>query len=464
MRYNSNWLQGVNELDPFESSFLKSGIRYLLCLSNKEGVDASWLQCELTRLIADIDDMISSQLNAFLHHKTFQQMEARWRSLFLLSSLPLHKSKVKIKLLDMNWSDISNDLNQSYSVQASQLYNKIGNLELNLLGGEPFGTICIDHFVSMELDEETGLDDIYTLDLMAKLGEILLCPFVLSVDDHFFSGTGAEWIADTKRINKILQHEEYEAWQNFRLHPASKFIGLVIPKVLIRQDYKNHKAKFIFNESHNPLFGNAVFAFAATLLIEFQRVNWFGFLKARNIKGNTGAIVNNDNAKRSAGYLAKPKTDIKLNDTKAKFYSEQGFIPLTCNYLTEKVYLYGNNSVFNANGIRDKEVLSQLQITLLACRIAHYLKAQSRNMIASTMNANECQNHLQRWIEGYTSNSSTSDEAVLAQYPLSKAKISVEESPNTQSFHCELRMVPQYHYDALAIEVFLTTKFEKGEK
>lgn len=459
---NSNWQTAFNQLDSNEGDFLQKAIEYLVCLTG-DIASPSILNSVITRLVAQIDDSVSAQLSYVLHHNDFQHLEANWRSLYHLTLLPLNRNKAKLKLLDMSWNEISNDINQSYSLENTQLYNKIGNNELNTLGGEPFGCICIAYGIAMEIDERTGFDDIYTLELMAKLGEILLCPFILAVDDDFFAGRGTEWLVDTVRVSKILHSEDYQSFQILRRYPCSKFIGLALPKLLVREKYQYHQAGFVFNELNKPLLTYAVFAFASIVLTEFQRVSWFGFLKARQVNNGYGAVVNIDKTDVIPELIARPKLNIKLNDTKAKFYAEQGFIPLTANYLTEKVYFYGNNSLFNAEKSWEDQVLSQIQITLIACRIAHYLKAQSRNIIASTKNAKECQLYLQKWIGTYASNLATSDEAMLAKYPINSAEVSVTEQAAQGCYHCILKMVPQYHYDAIAVEVLLTTKIEQGE-
>ncbi|NAX22322.1 type VI secretion system contractile sheath domain-containing protein [Vibrio sp. V39_P1S14PM300] len=465
MTLNSEWQTRFNQLDSKKSAFLQDALSLLSEIDVQILHSPSELKCAIQALIVSLDQQLSTQMDKILHHPAFSALYKNWRHLNQLAVLSINHQRTRLKLLDMGWQDVSADLNQAYSIRSSELYNKIGNKELNTLGGHPFGCVVFAHSVSLDISMLTDYDDLFTLELLSKLGESTLCPMILSPDSRFFANNGADWLSDINRIDKILNGPDYTAWQSLRNKPSARFLGLVMPNIQLRPPYLNAQVGFMYNENSDGVWGNSAFAFISVIMREHHRVNWFGFLKSRWNDKLQGAVVNVSQGDDSAQYLQIPQPDIHLFGKLATFYASSGFIPLTRSPMTDKYYFSGNNSVWQAGENDNERVLTQIQTTLMSCRIAHYLKVQVREMIGSFNTAAECEQFLSLWIEKYTSNVSYANEDTLARYPLSFAKVSVGTSASqTGTFHCTLRMVPQYQFDHFSGEVVLTTELEEASR
>lgn len=462
MQFNSQWQDAFNQLDNKDDSFITEAFSLLSLIDDNVLQSPLRAKSTIARLIARLDALLSKQLDSILHHPDLQKLERNWLGLKGLSSLPINYQRTKLKVLDMSWKEVSADVNQAYNTRSSTLYNMIGNRELNTLGGQPFGCIAFTHSISMEMDFDYDFDDIFTLELIGRLGESTLCPMIFSPGKNFFVNNQADWLSDIERIEKILSGPDYRSWQEIRRRPSSRFLGITMPEVLMRQPYKNSKVGFIYNESGSGLYGKAVFPFVSTIMREHHRVNWFGFLKSRWNDKHQGAVVNLKSKGIQAEYLASPQTDVSLFGHLSTFYAGQGFIPLTCSPLTNKYYFNGNNSIWQHGAADNDRVLTQIQTTLMCCRIAHYLKAQVREMIGSFSTASECEEFLTQWIEKFSSNVSFANEETLSKYPLSFAKIVVTESLSQPGcFSCTLRIAPQYQYDYFSGEIVLTTELNE---
>ncbi|PMJ92425.1 type VI secretion system contractile sheath large subunit [Vibrio sp. 10N.261.55.A7] len=458
MQLNTDWQNTFNDLDTKDNAFVEKALSLLSELDESILASPSSLITSITRLIANIDDQLSHQLNHILHDKEFERMHGNWLGIEGLVNLPVNKQRTRVRLLDLNWKEISADVNQAYSTKSSHLYNLVGNQELNTLGGHPFGSLLFTHRISMDIDLDTDFDDLFTLELLGKLGESTLCPVLLAPEEDFFVNSGADWLSDIDRIEKILLGPDYLTWQQLKGKPCARFIGLAMPSIRLRNRYSNCQAGFIYNESGNGLWGNAVFAFAATIMKEHHRVNWFGFLKSRWNDKYQGSIVNTPSLSEISRYLSNPITSVMLFGQISSFYAQQGFIPLTKSPLSDKFYFNGNNSIWKHNDNDNDKVLTQIQTTLMSCRIAHYLKVQVREMIGNFSTAAECEVFLTQWIEKFSSNVAFANEDTLAKYPLSFAKIQINESQTHKGhYSCTLRIVPQYQYDHFSGEVILTT-------
>src|SRR5580704_5710297 len=60
--------------------------------------------------IAQIDHLLSIQLNEVLHHPTFQKLEASWRGLMYLMSRTETSVNLKLKVLNCSKKDLLRDL------------------------------------------------------------------------------------------------------------------------------------------------------------------------------------------------------------------------------------------------------------------------------------------------------------------------------------------------------------------
>ncbi|EPJ50770.1 MAG: hypothetical protein OFPI_19240 [Osedax symbiont Rs2] len=460
--FAEHWQQEFNSLDRQKDSFLRDAIALIARIDVGAVQSPQAFKMRILQWLAVLDQRLSKQLSTVLAKDEFVALESLWRNLHSIATIPSAGRRVKIKMLDVSWSEIAHDLNTSSSIDRSCLYNFIGNRELNTLGGEPFGMFVVDHPISMEMGHEDEFDDIYTLELLALLGQSCLCPFTLTISDSFFGESGAGWISDPRRVGKILDGPDFDGWRRMRLQPEMKFIALVMPKILQRAPYKRLKIGFVFDEQSGVaqgLWGNAAFAFASIAIREFNRIGWFGFMKSRWQEKYQGAIINGPENANFDSSLQQPVPEIQLFGGLARFYLERGFIPVCHSPMTDKYFFYGNQSVWQPQQSEEEKVAGQIQAILMSCRIAHYLKVQIRNMIGSFDTVSECQNFLRNWIDDYSSNLQGADEKTLAKYPLNKGKVKVREIEDGTGgrFVCELLIQPQYQFDRHCGEILLST-------
>ncbi|PSW21399.1 hypothetical protein C9I98_05540 [Photobacterium sanctipauli] len=477
--------QQLNQLDSKDKAYLKDALSLLAQFDEGMLESPQALRASVNRLIAEIDRAVSEQLSALIHHPEFTQLESSWRGVETLVSLPVNYQKIKVKLLDLSWDGLSYELNTAVSLKRTSLYNLIGNRELNTSGGQPYGMIVVDHKVSMNF--ETDFDDLYTLELLAQMGDLCLCPFITSPADDFFGESGADWLSDTARVNKILEGPEFISWQRLRSLSISRFIGLTLPNVCLRRPYSNHSARqVVFTEYQDAnsnvsgpsasgasvsgqgmsgqggavqgLLGNSAFLFASIAIREFNRINWFGFMKSRWQDKYCGSLVNLPTSGSGTTATHQPSPDIRFITEMGGFYADSGFIPLCHSLTTDKYFFRGNASIWNHGKDDAEAVMGQIQTTLMICRIAHYLKVQIRGMMGNFQTAQECENFLNGWLDKYASNLSDADETTLAKYPLSKGRVEVREIEGQLGrYTCDVLVQPQYQFDNACGEVLIST-------
>ena len=77
------------------------------------------------QIIADLDELINTQLNAIIHNPKFQKLEASWRGLWLLARQADGTQHIKIRMLNISWSEVVKDVNRALEFDQSQLFKKI---------------------------------------------------------------------------------------------------------------------------------------------------------------------------------------------------------------------------------------------------------------------------------------------------------------------------------------------------
>ena len=419
------------------------------------------LDAMLQKMILSIDDRIGRQLEEVIQHKSFKNLEALWRNLDALISQGYPAGKVRIRILDMNWHQLSSDLSLSFSLRDSSLYRRIYQQEFSTYGGHPFGLLVINHSVTTDIETDRQHDDLFTLQLLGELGHEALCPVVTGVSKHFIGTSDADVWTDPKRLRRIFASADFADWRRLRSEPVSQFLGLTLPAIKVRDPWQNYHEGFLFNEQpvtgsdSHILWGNSAFALARNVLREFCRIHWFGFLRCGSNTRDGGAIVD----------LYQPVvTSLRITHSLEHFYSESGFIPLSSGYLDGKVGIFNNRSVHQPGGGENGEIHCMLQTTLLACRIGHYLKAQIRDKTGSYKTASDCEHELNSWLQKYTSNIDRAEEHILARYPLKASQASVTEDPDTGRFYCQISLQPQYQFDFLSSSIQLRTELGSVDK
>ncbi len=418
----------------------------------------------ISSLILAIDKQISRQLAVIMNHKKFKELEANWRSLLQLVTTEYSKVRVKLRLLDMSWYDISRDLNLSYDIKCSSLYYKIYSKELNTAGGLPFGVLVIAHHLTFDnnsLDNDLGndFDDIYTAQLLGELGDVCFCQILVGIDEYFFGDMPDVIMQNMDKLHRIVESDDFIPWQNLRNNASSRYLNIVLPNYLLRQAYQDYACGFVYNEvefaPHDSndtlgLWGNSVFLLAMNVMREFSRISWFGFLRAYDENGEHGAIVQLPNE-----MPVIPKMSLAIeNDNDL---AELGLTALTNVYLTDYYGFHSNSSVKAYHNDREK-MINMMQTNLMSCRFSHYIKVLLRDKIGNYDTPEECKAFLSAWISQYVMNSSFQDESVIAHYPLKSYDIKVRARPDDATIYdCDVTIEPQYQYDLSTVSILLTT-------
>ena len=369
-------------------------------------------------------------------------------------------------------------MERSLEWDQSLLYWKLHTNEFDMPGGEPYGAVICNFDISHK-----NATDIRTLRRVAAIAEAAFCTMLFSVDAKLFGLNSLSEMHSSLAPKKLFKEAEYRLWQLLRKDESSRFLGFLLPGVLLRKPWGMaavRRGKFPYRENCNDhahfLWGHPGFVLARILLREFEDVGWFSHIRGAPRDTLAGGIVagllpqiNVDTTDEVVCVL--PPAEIAITDSMERDLSECGLIAMVQCWQTPYSAFVSLPSLFEleVSNVESKDtnerVASQVQNILCASRFAHYIKVIMREKIGSFLTASECQEFIEDWLQGYAVGGDNITWATKARYPLRRAKVNVREKPMAPGhFVCDIHLMPHYQYDGLVGEVKLTTEIVGGQQ
>ncbi len=388
--------------------------------------------------IAEIDRMVSLQLNEVLHHPSFQKLEATWRGIWHLVTQSETSEMLKIKLLNVPKRDLLRDLQRALDFDQSAFFMKVYEEEFGVFGGSPFAALVGDYEFG-----RSG-EDIELLEKVSQVASAAHAPFLSAAAPEMINLTEYSQLTGIRDVGKVFDSTEYARWKGFRATDDSRYVALTLPHVLMREPYgKDTKQidEFAFEEGvdgrdHTKyLWGNAAYSLAARLTNSFARYGWCAAI--RGVEG--GGLVESmatHNFRTDEGDVAlKCPTEVSITDRREKELADQGFVPLVHCKGTDYAAFFSVQTA-NKPKLYDKpeananaRLSAQLPYMLAMSRFAHYLKAMMRDKLGSTMSRSQAELFLNQWIANYVIADDNASSSAKAEHPLREARIEVMEVP-----------------------------------
>ena len=181
--------------------------------------------------IAEIDSMLSEQMNEIMHASEFQQLEASWRGLKYQVDQTETSTTLKIQLLNASKKDLVRDLKAASEFDQSALFKKIYEEEYGTFGGAPFGMLVGDY------EFTRSPEDMYLLEEISHVAAAAHAPFISAASPELFGWDSFTDMSGPRDLAKIFDTVEYAKWKSFRASEDSRYVGLTLPHVLGRLPY-----------------------------------------------------------------------------------------------------------------------------------------------------------------------------------------------------------------------------------
>ena len=283
---NSSQVQKESDVDTIERLLGKKASKEPASASASRSVDIESLIHEIVKpyiipapdpqqaeLVTQVDQAISGQMRAILHYPDFQKLEAAWRMLqFLVSRIETDET-LKIYLIDISKAELAADLASTDQIQSAGSYNLLaGQSE-----AEPYAVILGGYTF------EQSSEDVKLLRRLGWVAQAVGAPLLTAADSHFAGCQSLTATPDPDDWRWQANSSAIPLWQELRHLPEAAYIGLVLPRFLLRLPYGKDTdpvEKFDFEEfsafaGHEQyLWGNSAAICACLLAGAFREFGW----------------------------------------------------------------------------------------------------------------------------------------------------------------------------------------------
>ncbi|MCX6614004.1 MAG: type VI secretion system contractile sheath large subunit, partial [Acidobacteria bacterium] len=185
----------------------------------------------INQRIAQIDHLLSLQLNEILHHADFQKLEGSWRGLRHMVFNSNTSANLKIRVLNSTKKDLLRDMQRAPEFDQSALFKKIYEEEYGVFGGAPYGALIGD----FEFGKHP--EDVELLEKISQVAAAAHAPFFAAAAPSLVNLDSWTQIDAPRDLAKVFDSTEYAKWKGFRQSEDSRYVGLCLPRTLGRLPY-----------------------------------------------------------------------------------------------------------------------------------------------------------------------------------------------------------------------------------
>ena len=403
------------------------------------------LQRTFDGAIALIDQKLSAQLNAIIHHPRFLQLEGTWRGLNYLVMNSETGTALKLRVSNISKRELNRDLTRAVEFDQSQLFKQIYENEFGIAGGEPYGALIGDY------EWTAHPDDIETLRLVSQVAAAAFAPFISGIGARMFGFQEWPELSKPRDLAKILETQEYTKWRSLRDSEDARFVNLVMPRVIARLPYGAATKpidEFAYEEAPFDASGaalamkhgeycwmNAAYVMGARLTDAFAKTGFCTAIRGAENGGKVENLPYHVFTSDDGDLDAKCPSEIGITDRREKELSDLGFLPIVHYKNTDYSVFFGAQSIqkpkkYDRPAATANAALSaRLPYLMATSRFAHYLKVIARDWIGSFMEATDAERRMNRWINNYVNSNESAGPEMKARFPLREARVEVSEIP-----------------------------------
>ena len=278
-------------------------------------------------LVAAVDASIAKLMQTILHHPDFQAIEAAWRALYFLVSRLETDADLKLYLLDISKAELAADLGATEDLRSTGTYRLLVEQTVETPGAEPWAVLAGNYTFNQTRE------DVELLGRMAKIASQAGAPFISAAGGHILGCDSLAETPDPDDWQRLPDAEGSQAWKALRRLPEAPYLGLAIPRFLLRLPYGSDTdsiEEFEFEEmsdvpNHDDyLWGNPCCACVYLLGRAFTHHGWN--LRPGVIQDIEGLPLHV--YKKQGESKIKPCAEVVLTERAAEIILDKALMPL----------------------------------------------------------------------------------------------------------------------------------------
>jgi len=419
----------------------------------------------ISNRIAQLDEMITKQLNEVMHNDEFQKLEGSWRGMHFLVMNTETSTSLKLRLMNVSKADLLKDLEKAVEFDQSALFKKVYEEEYGTFGGHPYSMMVGDY--------EFGRhpQDMALLEKLSQVAAAAHAPFIATANPKLFDLDGWTQLGIPRDLAKIFESAELIKWRSFRESEDSRYVTLTLPRALIRLPYGPDTVPVEGLDFREDVDGrdHKKYAWTSSAWVLTQRITnafalhgWVAAIRGVEGGGKVEGLPTHTFKTDEGDIALKCPTEIAITDRREKELNDLGFITLCHCKGTDYAAFFGGATtnkpkVYNLDAANANARLSaMLPYMLNASRFAHYLKAIMRDKVGSFMTKDNVSSYLNNWIANYVLLSDDAGQETKAKYPLREARVDVTEIPGKPGcYNAVVFLRPHFQLEELTASIRL---------
>jgi type VI secretion system protein ImpC len=438
--------------------------------------DTTYVVAAIQTRIAQIDEILQTQLDLILHHKAFQALEASWRGLHYLVDKSETGTHLKIRLLNASKTELVKDIESAVEFDQSALFKQIYEAEYGTYGGNPFSVLIGDYAFGRDPQ------DVATLSGIAGVAAAAHAPFIAAASAALFDWEGFSDMNKPRDLAKIFETAELIKWRSFRDGEDSRYVTLTLPRIMMRYPY-GPKTKPVDGlnytevldgsdaDHENYLWGNPAYALGARITDAFAKYRWCAAIRGAEGGGMVEDLPIYTFKTENGDITFKCPTEVSITDRREKELNDLGFLSLCHCKGTDYATFFGGQTTnkpkkYNlSSATRNAGISSMLPYILASSRFAHYIKVMMRDKIGSFMTRDNVASYLNQWISQYVLLTDDAPQAVKATFPLREARVDVTEfADKVGAYKAIVFLKPHFQLDELTVSLRLVAELPPPAK
>lgn len=460
--------EGRMAIDPSQGAYARKLLGQLATQILDEGMKTSpdkGVVAAINERVAEIDRILSDQVNAILHDPAFQALEASWRGLHDMVYGTETSARLKLRLLNVSKKDLLKDLEGAVDHDMSVLFKHVYEAEYGTFGGEPYSLLIGDY--------EFGRhpQDMALLERLAKVAAAAHAPFIAAASASMFDMGSFTELGVPRDLSKIFESTELAAWRSLRDSEDSRYVALTLPRYAARLPYGAANVpvdSFAFEEDvdgsdHSKyLWANSAYQLGLRITDAYAQHGWTTAIRGVEGGGKVDGLTAHSYRTAEGDVALKCPTEVSITDRREKELNDLGFIAIVNAKGSNYAAFFGGQTVnkprhYNKDTANANASLSaRLPYVLAASRFAHYLKVMVRDKVGSFQTRGEIEAYLNNWIADYVLLNEDAPQSTKARFPLAEARVDVTEvAGRPGAYQATVFLRPHFQMEELTASIRL---------
>lgn len=463
--------EGKMAVEPSQKAYAKTLLGQFATQVLDEGMKAApdkGVVAMINERVAEIDRILTDQLNAIMHHEEFQKIEASWRGLHDMVMGTETGPTLKLRLLNVSKKELLKDLESAVDHDMSVLFKKVYEEEYGTFGGNPYSLLIGDYYFGRHPQ------DVALLQRLSKVAAAAHAPFISAAAPSLFDMGEFTELGVPRDMSKIFESAELTSWRGFRESEDSRYVALVLPRYAARLPYgaKTRPVEnFSFEEDVNGkdhskyLWANSAYQLGLRITDAYAKHSWTTAIRGVEGGGKISGMTAHTYKTDEGDIALKCPTEVTITDRREKELNDLGFIAVVNSKGSDFAAFFGGQTVnkpkmYNLDSANANAALSaRLPYVLAASRFAHYIKVIMRDKVGSFQTRQSVENYLNGWLSSYVLLSPNATQGEKARFPLAEGRVDVTEMPGKPgAYSATVFLRPHFQMEELTTSIRLVAE------